>query len=170
MFSFVNGLQSDERTHHSILVLRHMARIFYKLQPGVVCTWGEKGWFFSLWAILPNCRMQIKAIIRLLGWRDDSWVWQLRRPHPPCWHSNREEKDKMVCIHRKYICFGSRILKYIPMLKCKCQYGGMNAFVQNIKLSSIYFSALWMIPDTLTTIYLLSFVILVATLKVRCRS
>lgn len=122
MFSFVNGLQSDERTHHSILVLHHMARIFYKLQAGVVCTWGEKGWFFSLWAILPNCRMQIKAIIRLLGWRDDSWVWQLRRPHPPCWHSNREEKDKMVCIHRKYICFGSRILKYIPMLRWKCQY------------------------------------------------
>lgn len=48
MFSFVNGLQSDERAHHSILVLRHMARIFYKLQAGAVCTWGEKGWFFSL--------------------------------------------------------------------------------------------------------------------------
>lgn len=123
MFSFVNGLQSDERTHHSILVLRHMARIFYKLQAGVVCTWGEKGWFFSLWAILPNCRMQIKAIIRLLGWRDDSWVWQLRRPHPPCWHSNREAEDKMAWIHRKYICFGSRILKHIPVLKCKRQRG-----------------------------------------------
>jgi hypothetical protein len=48
MFSFVNGLQSDERAHHSILLLRHMARIFYKLQAGAVCTWGEKGWFFSL--------------------------------------------------------------------------------------------------------------------------
>jgi len=45
MFSFVNSLQSDERTHHSILVLHHMACIFYKLQAGVVCTGGEKGWF-----------------------------------------------------------------------------------------------------------------------------
>lgn len=83
MFSFVNSSQSDERTHQSILGPHHMARIFYKLRRA------------PLRAILPNCRMQIKAIIRLLGWRDDSWVWQLRRPHPPCCHSNGEAEDKI---------------------------------------------------------------------------